>query len=97
MSIVGLKVVLSMGAKYLVPAHTEILSENVDWTENRAVTAVKNQGQCGYSWAFLTNRALEAMHHPASEKLVSFSEQSLVNCIESWDRLNFIKISQANN
>ena len=56
------------------------LPESVDWRNQGAVTPVKDQGHCGSCWAFATTGLLEGFYYINNGKLLSFSEQQLVDC-----------------
>jgi len=53
---------------------------SVDWREKGAVTPVKDQGQCGSCWAFATTVATEGSTFVNSSKLLSLSEEQIVEC-----------------
>ena len=62
----------------VVPANG--LPESFDWREKGAVTEVKDQGQCGSCWAFCTVAAFEGAYFLEYNRLLSLSEQQLVDC-----------------
>ncbi|XP_034605913.1 senescence-specific cysteine protease SAG39 [Setaria viridis] len=59
---------------------TDALPATVDWRTKGAVTPIKDQGQCGCCWAFSAVAAMEGIVKISTGKLISLSEQELVDC-----------------
>ncbi|CAL9011066.1 unnamed protein product [Prunus brigantina] len=59
---------------------TASVPSTMDWRKKGAVTPIKDQGQCGCCWAFSAVAATEGITQLTTGKLISLSEQELVDC-----------------
>ncbi|KAJ8761372.1 hypothetical protein K2173_001502 [Erythroxylum novogranatense] len=75
----------SLGAKSFRYGNITAVPSTMDWRNKGAVTPVKDQGQCGCCWAFSAVAAMEGITKLSTGKLISLSEQELVDCDTSGD------------
>jgi C1A family cysteine protease len=64
----------------LETASLEDFPESFDWREKGVVGPVKAQGNCGSCWAFATAATVECAYAIGHKKLLSLSEQELLDC-----------------
>lgn len=60
------------------------LPESVNWRESNAISAVKDQAHCGACYIFATLSAIESHYFLKSDRMLSLSEQNIIDCSKSY-------------
>ncbi|EZG57133.1 putative cathepsin L-like cysteine protease [Gregarina niphandrodes] len=68
------------GSAVLSGVANRTLPDSFNWIDHQCVTPVKNQQHCGSCWAFSSTGSLEGAYCAQTGRLVSLSEQQLVDC-----------------
>ncbi|KAJ0984366.1 hypothetical protein J5N97_002722 [Dioscorea zingiberensis] len=85
------------GQKHWLNETEDDVPDSIDWRELGAVVPIKHQGACFSCWAFSSVAAVEGLNQIKTGKLISLSEQEIVDCFKKdcdagyiQDSLNFI-------
>lgn len=76
-SLLGVKGFHQLSKGILAPKR---FGDSYDWRSYGVVNDIKDQGNCGSSWAFSTIFACESAWAIRTGKLLNFSEQNLIDC-----------------
>lgn len=83
-TLIGFDVMVNISSSLKYQRFYGDLPDHVDWRTKNYVTGVKFQGECGACYAFATTGALEGQHARKFGKLVSLSEQNIIDCTRSY-------------
>ena len=56
------------------------LPKSFDWRDKNVIPNAKNQGACGCCWVFSGTSHIEAVWRIKNSKIISLSEQEIVDC-----------------
>ncbi|TKY71824.1 Senescence-specific cysteine protease SAG12 [Spatholobus suberectus] len=93
----GLKISSLQDSSSVTPLNLTDIPTSLDWRDKGAVTDIKDQGQCGCCWAFSTVAAVEGIAQIKTKKLISLSEQQLLDCDNSNNGCNGGNMDKAFN
>ena len=58
-------------------------ADSLDWRDKNVVNEIKDQKNCGSCWAFSTIQAAESVNAISTGKLQRYSEQNLIDCVNT--------------